>query len=308
VTDLRDELEPTEPTLSLPATSPDLELSPAATRRNFLKLGALAAGAASLGPSAFGLERRFLEADETDPDAEPVNDPDAPTPENDQTADTQDMRYDLSQFEGDPNFSGPALKEGDAVDVTIQDFTNGLRMAFSCPRLDPVIRDELFLEIDQVETNVLGGKVDAAVDSLHRLRDRIICWSLEIDLAAGVVGFGESVSFSQTVLTMVDFLISLRTQLIGVIFHFPAPLITKIIQATVHYRACLTVVQVQNFWIYLRFWLFLLVIRFRFGWLGLRVSIDLILIYVSICLRVTITTTFQVCVWRTRRQLLLVRC
>lgn len=270
------------------------------SRRSFLKWGAMAAGAAAMGPQEL-LGQVMGDADGTPP-------PPAPADVQEEVAAQAELAYDLNNF-ADTQLDGEPIAEGEDVEVTAVDFTQGLRMAVEgLVNLDPVIRDEIVQLTTDLEFAVVTGDLTVAVDTLHVLRHRLICYSFEIDFAAGLVAFAESTSFSRTLIVLVDFLISLRTELIGVIYIFPAAQVIKIIDAFVEYKTCLTVIQIQQFDIYLRFWLFILSIRFRWGWLGLRVCIDILLIYISICLRITIVDVFRVCIRRTRRLLLLVQC
>lgn len=261
------------------------------SRRSFLQLGALAAGAAALGPKA-------LQAQDPPP---PPQDPDG-------LAALVDVTYDLDRFQDVPIKAEPITGDED-IPITAVDFTQGLTAALnSVVELDEGIRAELLDHVTVLEEAVMAGDADFAIETLHLLRNAIECYTFEIDFAVGVVGFSESTSFSQTLIVMVDFLIRLRTRIIGVIYIFPAPQILKILEVFEEYKTCLTIIQIQQFEIYLRFWLFLLVIRFSFGWLGLRISIDILLIFISICLKVTIVDVFRFCITETRRQLLLVQC
>lgn len=265
-------------------------------RRSFLKWGAMAAGAAAVSPkSLLGQNSTTVPLDAENP--EPTN-----------VAALTPLDYTLENFaDGQP--PEEPIVEGEDIEITAHDFTQGLRMAVDgLVNLDDVVKQEIVDVVDDLDLAVTTGDLDAATEALHVLRHRIICYSFEIDLAVGIVSFSEATSYSETLIVLINFLISLRVDLIGVIYVFPAPQVFKILQIFEEYKVCLTVIQIQQFEYYLRFWLFILSIRFRWGWLGLRISIDILLIYISICLRVTIVNTFRVCISRTRSQLLLVQC
>lgn len=272
-----------------PEAKPETQSS---SRRNFLQMGALAAGAATIDPRKLVTEEAPEEAPE----------------ENQGEAALVPLTYDLNKFV-DPGIKADPIVEGEDVEITAVDFTQGLTAAInSIGTMDENIRADLLDGVQTLETAVVDGDETFAIEAAHTLRDLIECYSFHIDISITAVGYSESTSFSQILIVLVDFLIRIRARIIGVIFVFPAPLVFKIVEIVRTIRVCLTIIQIQQLEIYIRFWLFILTIRFSFGWLGLRISIDFFLIFISICLRVTIVNVYRICLIQVRRQLLLVQC
>ncbi|MCH9651529.1 MAG: hypothetical protein K0U98_25100 [Deltaproteobacteria bacterium] len=272
--------------------SSDLPRKPKATsRRNLLRTGAaaLAAGGASklFSPGSLFGELRSANGDGDE---------------------ELDLKYDLDRFEdGDPP-DVPKFTEGEDIKITASDFTEGLSgIIGSLKFLDPEVKDQLTHSLAKVGSYAASGDAESAQATLSDFRHQIIGNADHIDEAAGPFAFGEVTSFTQTILVMVDFLVSLKARIVGVIFVFPWGQIFKIIEVFKRYTVCLTIIQIQVFQLYLRFFLFILVVRFRF-FPGLRISIDILLLFISICIRVKIVQIFRVCITVTRRYLLLVRC
>lgn len=263
-------------------------------RRGFLKgTAALAAGAAG---SLFANKLSWAQQQLADPQ---------PIPDDEEVLDIQ---YDLNNFDDiDVSDVEPISTEQD-TEITVADFTRGMSCVItSMSKLDAGLKFQLVDTLSQVESSVFLGDVESANNSLLDFRDLVIRNADTIDAAAGVFAFGEVTSFTQSIIVLVDFLLTLKVRLIGIIFVFPVGLIIKIIEVFQQYTVCLTVIQITVFTIYLRFFLFILVIRFKF-FPGLRICIDILILFISICLRVVIVQVFLICVTITRRLLLLVSC
>lgn len=272
-------------------------------RRNLLKAGAaLAAGGAA---SLFGARLASAHQAGGRPSILPANaDNVAPPPDEE----ILDIQYDLDNFApGDTSGVEPIDPTQD-LEVTAVDFTRGMAMSIGgLVNLDEDLKSGFVSQIQTVEQAVVDGDAELASAELQVLREMVVLNADQLDIAAGPFYFAEITSFSQIILVQIDFLLTLGIQLIGVIYIFSSDLLLKIYEVFEEYKVCLTVTQIIQFDFYLRIWIVILAIRFRI-FPGLRISIDILIILISICLRVTVVQSFRICVTRTRRYLLLVEC
>jgi len=273
-------------------------------RRNLLKAGAaLAAGGAA---SLFGA--RLASAHQTGkrPSVLPGSAANVAAPPPDE--EILDIQYDLDNFApGDISGVEPIDPTQD-LEVTAVDFTQGMAMSIGgLVNLDADVKSGFISQLEIVEQAVVDGDAELASAELQVLREMTVLNADQLDIAAGAFYFAEITSFSQIILVQIDFLLTLGIELIGVIYIFSSDLLIKIYEVFEEYKVCLTVTQIIQFEIYLRIWIVVLTIRFRL-FPGLRISIDILIILISICLRVTIVQSFRICVTRTRRYLLLVEC
>jgi|GEM_PF-6756048 len=273
-------------------------------RRNLLKAGAaLAAGSAA---SMFGARLASARQDGRRPSILPPNAQDLASPMADE--EILDIQYELDNFEpGDTSGVEPIDPTQD-LEVTAVDFTQGMsRSIGALIYLDADVKLGFLSQLQTIEQAVVDGDAGLATTELQVLRGMVVANADQLDLAAGAFYFAEITSFSQIILVQVDFLLSLGIELIGVIYVFPSGLLIKIFDVFEQYKVCLTVTQIIELDFYLRIWIVVLAIRFRL-FPGLRISIDILIIMISICLRITIVQTFKICVTSTRHYLLLVSC
>lgn len=274
---------------------PKLKLPKSPSRRSLLKGGAAAVAASGLA-SLFTAGRLQGQVKPGDTDEVPDNE------------EPLEVSYDLDRFEDGPPPPGPGIVEGEDVEITAADFTRGMSGIIGSVRfLDNALKGDLLNRLATIEAHTDSGDADGAIAELDAFRLQVINNADLIDAAVGPFAFAEVTSFTQTIIVLVDYLISLRTRIIGVIWVFPWGQIVKVLEVFEQYTVCLTVIQRQVFTLYLRFFLFILVVRFQF-FPGLRISIDIILLFITICIRVTIIRAFRICLTRTRRYLLLVLC
>lgn len=273
-------------------------------RRNLLKAGAaLAAGGAA---SLFGARLASAHQSGRRPSVLPPNAGAAPAPPADD--EILDIQYELDNFAPADTTDVEPIDPTQDLEVTAVDFTRGMAMSIGgLVNLDADLKSGFISQLQTVEQAVVDGDAELASAELHVLREMVVLNADQLDVAAGAFYFAEITSFSQIILVQVDFLLTLGIELIGVIYVFPADLLIKIYEVFEEYKVCLTVTQIIQFDVYLRIWIVVLTIRFRL-FPGLRISIDILIILISICLRVTIVRTFKVCVTRTRHYLLLVAC
>lgn len=273
-------------------------------RRNLLKAGAaLAAGGAA---SLLGARLASAHQSGKRPSVLPANaDNVAPPPPD---SDALDIQYELDNFAPADTSGFEPIDPTQDLEVTAVDFTRGMAMSIGgLVNLDADVKTGFLDQLQVVEEAVVAGDAELASAELQVLREMVVLEADQLDIAAGAFYFAEITSFSQIILVQVDFLLSLGIQLIGIIYVFPSGLLLKIYEVFEEYKVCLTVTQIIQFDIYLRIWIVVLTIRFRI-FPGLRISIDILIILISICLRVTIVQSFRICVTRTRHYLLLVEC
>lgn len=270
-----------------PSPSQDQGPLPDLERRRFLKGAAIATAGASLMAPGFSLTK--AEAQDTDNDVDP-------------------LEYNVDSFRScDPADTKP-LDGSEDVPITAFDFTQGLACSLqSLDKLDEESRESLLARVAEVEGGLAAKSADATIEALHALRSDVVLRADALDAAAGLFLAGEVTSYTQIILVQIDFLISLRTEVIGVIYIFSRGLVLKLIEILEVFRVCITFTFIQVFWVCIRFWLFILVIRFRF-FPGLRISIDVFLISILICFRVIRTFSVTICFTQVRRRLIAVLC
>ncbi len=261
-----------------------------ADRRAFLKAGAaLAAGAAAgiFTPKAGG---------QVPPEGDDV------------PRDGAELQYDLNNF-GDLDTSDlPGIEPGADIEITARDFTRGLSVAVGgLLKLEADLQAKIQGQIAQLDSAIVAQNADQALAITAELRMCLVNNADSIDAAAGKVAFAEVTSYSQLLIFLVESLYFLGVRIIGVIWVFPWGQIYKILEVFEVHVQCWTVIQIRILEIYIRFFLFVLAIRFD-CFPGPRWTISVFIVLVSICLRITVIEVFRICVWWTRHYLLLIKC
>jgi hypothetical protein len=270
---------------------------PAKDRRRFLKAtAALAAtGAAGLlAPSLAGAAEK------------PEELPFVPTA--DGTDDGVAITYDIENFSDAPPEGLEPIDPTQDYAITAHDFTRGLAVALGgLKKLDAGVNERLQTQIKDLDSAVANKDAATALKSVEVLRMSLLVHADAIDAAAGMVAFGHTVSYSEMIISLVEFLYFLGVRIVGVIWVIPSGQIIKILEVFEVFVTCFTVIRIIDIQIYIRFWLFILVARFD-CFPGRRWSIDVFVLFVFICLRVRIVEVFRFCVIQVRRSLLLVEC
>ncbi|HEX4956352.1 MAG TPA: hypothetical protein VF017_23440 [Thermoanaerobaculia bacterium] len=260
-----------------------------ADRRAFLKAGAaLAAGAAAgiFTPKA-GAQ---------DPGGDDV------------PRDGAELEYNLDNFGDLDTTDLPGIEPGQDIEITARDFTRGLSVAVGgLLNLEEDLKAKILGQVAQLDAAIVAQDAAQALAVTSELRFCLVNNADSIDAAAGKVAFAEVTSYSQLLIFLVESLYFLGVRIIGVIWVFPWGQIYKILEVFEVHVTCWTVIQIRILHIYIRFFLFVLAIRFD-CFPGPRWTISVFIVLVSICLRITVIEVFRICVWWTRHYLLLIKC
>jgi hypothetical protein len=267
----------------LPQTPQEAEPTPDLARRSFLKGAALATAGASLMAPGFSLGK--AEAQGTEEDVDP-------------------LEYHIDSFRScDPGDTKP-LDGTEEVAITALDFTQGLMCSLrSLDKVDEGTRGSVLENVTKVEDSLRIKDAALSIEALHELRKTVVQNADKLDAATGTFRAGEVTTYSQIVLVQIDYLISLKTEVTDVLYVFSRKQVLQLIEVLEVFRVCITIQFVQVFWVCVRFWLFILVVRVRL-FPGLRISIDVFLISVLVCFRVIRTVSVTICFTQVRRRLI----